>query len=368
MSYPIAPSPVHISSNRLEGLNSDLLVQVPGTSIDPTRTLIRDLGVGVVYTIETVNRTKRIGLAGTAIDQTRRHNPDADILIDAARYSGRSRTPASAGLSPDWVRFQREERKLPWALTDSGYCAAGDRDGLRTILTSAARLGSGVIATLPIAGTWLTDDASFLREQIDAFGVPVALIVEDKKDPFDQRGMVAGLVEVLHAQTPVLLLRSDTAALGALAHGAAGAAMGSSSAYRHLYPISSGSGPIPQVSFIVPALLGYFSTITFDNAHQVAPDLSAWVCDCRLCGGVDLAWINGDSDDAFEHSICAAAMLGEQLAPTETLSAAQLWSSLCQSAQTMHHEVFEATGGTWKGLKPSLQQWIDLTPQPVTIS
>ena len=97
LSYPIAPSPVHISSNRLEGLNSDLLVQVPGTSIDPTRALIRDLGVGVVYTIETVNRTQRLSLAGSAIDQTRRHNPDADILIDAARYSGRSRTPATAG-------------------------------------------------------------------------------------------------------------------------------------------------------------------------------------------------------------------------------------------------------------------------------
>lgn len=365
MSNPTAPSPVHITDRRLEGLSTDLLVQVPCTSSETTRSLIRDLGVGVVYTIDYPQRSRRIMAAGYAIDHTRRHNSAADILVDAALYSGSQRITASAPLSADWVRFQHE-RGNHWALTDSGYCAAGDRDGLRMLLRRADALGPRVIAALPIAGSWLRDDATYLREQIDAVGVPVALIVEDEADPFDQRGTVAGLVEVLRAQTPVLLLRSDTAALGALAHGAAGAAMGSSSAYRHLYPNLGGGGTAPT-SFIVPELLGYISQPVFDNAHRIAPDLEAWICGCSLCGGADLAWINGDRDTAFEHSIRTAAMLGEQLAPVGDASAAQLWTSMCQTAQTRHHEVIEATK-IWKGLKPSLQEWIDITPKLLTIS
>ncbi|WP_288338296.1 hypothetical protein [uncultured Gordonia sp.] len=365
MSNPTAPSPVHITNRRLEGLSTDLLVQVPCTSSETTRSLIRDLGVGVVYTIDYPQRRKRIAAAGYAIDHTRREIAAADILVDAALYSGSQRITASAPLSADWVRFQHQKGNH-WALTDSGYCAEGDRDGLRKLLAAAGALGSRVIAALPIAGAWLAKDATYLRERIDAAGVPVALIVEDAADPFDQPGMVAGLVEVLRAQTPVLLLRSDTAALGALAHGAAGAAMGSSSAYRHLYPNLGGGGTAPT-SFIVPELLGYISQIAFDNARRQAHELDAWICECSRCHGADLKWINGDRDAAFGHSICAAAMLGEQLAPTERDAAALLWTSMCQTAQAKHHEVLEATGD-WKGLKPSLQQWVDITPKPQAIS
>ena len=48
-----------------------------------------------------------------------------------------------------------------------------------------AFVGSSVIAALPIASWWLSHAADNLRTEINAHGIPVALMVEDTDDPFD---------------------------------------------------------------------------------------------------------------------------------------------------------------------------------------
>ncbi|WP_270486574.1 hypothetical protein [Gordonia jacobaea] len=359
-------APVQVGNHRLEGMATDLFVQVPTTLIEPTRTVIAAEGVGVVYTVPSQSRPRRSVVARAAVHQTRQVCPDAAILVDAGLYSGKSRKPASTPPSQDWVTVQRSAG-LEWALTDSGYLAAGDTAGLRRTLKAASAFGTKVIAALPIANKWLSHDADVLREAIDKFGIPVALMVEDTYDPFDRPHVVAGLVNVLSARTPVLLLRSDTAGLGALAYGAAGAALGSSSVYRHIFPAMNG-GRNPSVSFVLPELLAYASMGVFER-HFIKDEMhAAWRCDCTHCGGRDLTWLRTAADPeaaALSHSVAAVAMLGRGL--TDAIAhhtGPQAWTAMCTAAQLHNIEIEKLTDGKWSR-KHALDAWVQITPEPV---
>jgi hypothetical protein len=228
-----------------------------------------------------------------------------------------------------------------------------------------------VIVALPIAGSWLTDDASTVRARIDKYSVPVALMVEDDEDPFDQPGAVAGLIEVLRADTPVMLLRSDAAALGALAYGAAGSAVGTTSTYRHIFPLRDGGGGANHLSFLIPLLLGYFLNARFENAYRLDRTLAAWKCGCTYCVGLDLTWIASDAnprDAAFQHSVAALADIGQNLtaAAAAGQTASSAWTQMCLHAQLEHFAVAEATDGLWLP-KNSLGEWIKAAPSTVGV-
>lgn len=357
--------PIQVGQHRLEGMSTDLFVQVPTTLIDPTRALIAAEGVGAVYTVPWRSRPSRVAVATSAADQTLKRCPEASLLLDANLYSGKkNRKTADAAPTQDWITVQRRAG-LGWALTDSGYVAEGDTAGLVGTLEAAARFGERVIAALPIAGRWLTHDADVLRAAIDAHGLPAALMVEDTDDPFDRRSAVAGLGNVLGAETPVMLLRSDTA--GALAYGAAGAALGSSSRYRHIYPVREGGGGGASVSFIVPELLAYTSLTAFERHFIKDETHAAWYCDCSFCGGRTLTWIRTADDPesaAFSHSVAAVASLGRGMAAAiAAQSGPQAWTAMCESARERNIEIEKITGGDWVR-KRALSAWIDLKPEP----
>src|SRR5690349_18454301 len=69
-------------------------------------------------------RQDESGLLATAAFLLRQRGFDAALLLDAARYAGANRLPASAPFNPRWLRRQRE-LGLP-VLTDSGYVDSGD--------------------------------------------------------------------------------------------------------------------------------------------------------------------------------------------------------------------------------------------------
>jgi hypothetical protein len=365
----IAP-PCRISSRPLPGLKSDLFVQAQCHRVTAATELVHTHGVGVVYAIDPRRRPHAKPDSAGAIHYTRQHAPHADMLIDASWYTGKQRKFASSPPTWDWISFQRYH-KLPWALTDSGYVAAGDTVGLTTTLSAGAAMGPGVIVTLPLAGTWLTDDATTLKGKIEQYSTPVALMVEDEEDPFDQPGAVAGLIEVLAAESPVMLLRSDAAALGALAYGAAGAAVGTTSTYRHIYPLRDGGGGANNLSFLIPLLLGYFLNRRFENAYRLDNSLAAWRCGCTYCGGLDLTWIASSAephDAAFQHSVAAVADLGRDLTAAVAVghSAHAAWTQMCLHAQLEHFAVGEATDGLWAP-KKSLGEWIKAAPSTVGV-
>jgi len=134
---------------------------------------------------------------------------------------------------------------LPWALGYPGY--AGSLADVASVLGQGRSLPARTIVPLAIQHQLLRDDAATLLALVNDQDKPVALILEHESDPFGTAGVVAGLVHVLHrAPVPVLLLRTDTSALGAISHGAAVGAVGARSSLRHVFPIKDSSGGPPR--------------------------------------------------------------------------------------------------------------------------
>jgi hypothetical protein len=363
----------------LPGLTAGLFVHTvhrPKTGAPPAGlAAIRDLldqdGIGVIYTVPPTRN--RPAAATACVMQTRLRAPRADILLDAALYTGSARRKlARDGIDQSWLNHQHRDR-LVWALTDSGYVADGDLEGLRTILSQsrvaherAQARSQGVLATLPLAVGWLTERVDMLVAELNRASTPVALMLEHHHDPLGEPGAVDGLVTVLSADVPVAVLRCDTAVLGALAHGAAAVSVGDSSATRHIYPASTnpagGGGGHPPVSTLVPALLRYVHLDKIDAAITAAANLPVWTCRCRVCRGQRLDWISDSTQPAvyaFEHAVSALATTARALfADTGSPAWPVRWGDAVRDA-IAGHEAVARTGSaeTWR-TPASLRHWL----------
>jgi hypothetical protein len=259
------------------------------------------------------------------------------------------------------------------ALTDSGYVADGDLEGLRTILTQAGAAheraqarSQGVLAALPLAVGWLTEQADTLVTELNHASTPVALMLEHHHDPLGEPGAVDGLVAVLGAEVPVAVLRCDTSILGALAYGAAAVSVGDSTATRHIHPASTstgGGGGHPPVSTLVPALLRYAHLDKIDASIAAAANLPVWTCRCRVCRGQRLDWISDSTQPAvyaFEHAVSALAATARALfADIGPPAWPARWGDAVRDAVTGHDAVISRTGSAemWR-IPAGLRQWL----------
>ncbi|NTW39835.1 MAG: hypothetical protein HGA44_08075, partial [Cellulomonadaceae bacterium] len=269
------------------------------------------------------------------------------VLIDANRYAGTCRTIGASTLDLDWVDAQLRAG-LRYALTDSPYIPEGDTAALVGVLAQTRAMRRPVIAALPINYLWLKNHATQLREAINRGGVPVALMVEHKRDPMGGQAVVRGLVHVLGAEQPVLALRCDASAIPAVPYGASGGAIGTLSGLRHLYPLPTGTGgrpPNARISVWVPRLMAYISVEKVADLVQ-HPDIAHYfVCECTVCNGQTLDRITTDPQ-AYEHSIRALADFATRrigVAVTPELQRLA-FDSAVRIAQFAHLEIEERTG------------------------
>ncbi len=335
---------------RLDGLGVRLFVQALPVHQPWVLSLAGadDLGVGLgaVYTLR--GPTRR-----TMKDLIRRHAASglaiSDVLVDAGRYAGKRRGLASTPLDVDWVREQHR-LGIQWALTDSGYVAEGDLAGLRDVLGYAARLGPRVIAVLAVHKSWLTRRAAELRDAIDAAAIPVALMVEDDDDPFDTPTAVRGLIHVVSSEIPVLSLRNDISAIGAVAFGAEAGAVGVTTSLRHFYPIREGGGGpgrgLPAA--VVPQALAYRQLDRIADAYRGDPGQVYWRCPCSQCMGYTLNWLTGEQD-AFIHSYLSLSIVAAHvLASPDPEDQKTSWIETCKFAQSINLEIEGESGAQWE--------------------
>lgn len=278
---------------------------------------------------------------------------DRPILCDAERYKGRNRYLAEAAFDQEWIASQR--RLQGPVLTDSGYVEEGDVTGLRSILERTRRLGDDAIACLPLHLSWLknSDDVEKLCAEIVAHNVPVALVLEHRNDPLGVQGALRNLLKLLKLGTPIMLLRSDVSALGALCFGALCAAVGTMPALRHLYPVASGGGGGGErpVSILVPHCISYVTTDKVAGAIPLTPDQAHhWVCECDTCYGRQLDhFVTIDDYDArveaaFCHSFQWLLDIRDELFEPRLTAAARRnsWIERCKSAAFYHEELAKA--------------------------
>lgn len=337
---------MNMVGDTLGELSGQLLVQCrPGQAKNAAR-VASVHGAGLVLT----GRMPR-----PTVEALRAHGFTGPILCDANRYSGRRRTMAAVGIRKAWTAEQHDLGLV--ALTDSGYLAAHDWRGLRRILADAARQPGPVVATLPLSARWFEHSVDGLAEEIEDHGVPVAVAIEHAKDPFGARYVLRGFLRLLSVSVPVMLLRSDVSALGALAHGTHAAAVGTTTRLRRIPP-RTGRGAVgfPSLRAFVPPLLGHHP---LDSMSRLAP---YWRCDCRECDGrtlTDLANSAHPEVSVFRHSLSAQLTLWSSLRAEE--SAAEAWLAHCGQALSVHRQL-ATTLPTWYP-PANLHSWSQLPHQ-----
>lgn len=330
-------------------LHGQLLVQCqPGQAKNAARVATAH-NTGLVLT----GRTPR-----PVVRALREHGFTGPILCDANRYSGRRRSTAISGPHAAWTAEQHDLGLV--ALTDSGYLAEHDWVGLRRILSTAARQPGQVIPMLPLAANWFEHSVDGLVAELNDFGLPTAIAIEHSKDPFSVRYLIRGFLSLLAADVPIMLLRADISAIAASFHGAHTAAIGTTSALRHVYPRGGpGSPRLPSISAFVPRLLDYRPLPTI--ATQTPP---GWSCDCPECAGRPLATLARSprpEASAFRHSLSAQLTLFDRLRQRPAPIAA--WHELCATALAEHRRLAE-TLPDWHA-PTNLRAWYQLTRDAV---
>ncbi|QIS23818.1 hypothetical protein [Nocardia terpenica] len=349
------------NSDQLPNFGPPFMAHAPASSAPTLAPLTRTHDVGAVLT------TCDEATAKEAIRRIRRANPAAAILLDASRYSGKSRGIGASCITADWINMQVRVG-LRWALTDSGYIPAGDLTALHAVLAWGAEL-TQVVTALPLAIRWLTVDRDALIAELTAAGKPVALMLESEGDPLATKEAVTGLIAILRCPVPVLMLRSDTSVLGALAHGAAAVSVGTKSGLRHIYPITDDDDafiPPPSPSAYVPALKSYKRLTTIEDGITRNPNLDVWKCNCSVCQGRSLAWIVFHPDPetaAFEHSLAAQSDVAKTILAHPPGTRGSEWKTMCAVAQVNHDQIVKKNGKTWEPAD-ALSAWVSSTPHP----
>lgn len=325
-----------------------------------TEMVTGDPGCGVVLT-ETNPLTAR-----QRVRHLQQQVPAGRILLDSGACAGTNRKWARAQFSPNWISLQRDLGL--WVLPDAGYVDEGDIEGLRSILRRAGELGPDVIAPLGLHKSWFERiGLPTLIEAVGEANVPVALMLEHKKDPFSVAVTLRGALQLIReSPQPVIFLRCDLSSIGLLCHGAHAAAVGTTTGLRHIYPLPTkkSSPPPPKVSAVVRECLSYVSLEKIVAAVQAEPDNQMWVCGCRSCNGetIDQIYMRGDRETAaFIHSIemlreLRAGLMVDPSPVTRTAS----WASQCDDA-LFRAEEMTAIDPSWPSPR-MLAHWTAVHP------
>jgi hypothetical protein len=188
------------------------------------------------------------------------------VLIDPAVYALQARAePETLFDYDDWLMRQKAAG-VPLILTDSPRIRNKDQSALRKALARWDLIDEPTLVVLPIEPWWLREGLPGLIEEVRAAGRPVAVVLLHRYNGLDIKGAVTGLLTFISAvkPLPVVLLRSDISAVGAVAHQAFAGFVGWSANSRH--------GPLPMrrpegdderdesPSVLVPSLNDYVKT------------------------------------------------------------------------------------------------------------
>lgn len=210
-------------------------------------------------------------------------------------------------------------------------------DRCSRFLALAAREVPGLerMALIPVDYRWLRHVPSrrLLAGAIADLDGTVGLMVAHRDDPFASVEVIAGLVELIQAHPSLALLRSDHAALGALALGATGGSIGLTTGSRHLVPPGSrgfANNDDKTARLLVPSVWGFWMGSRFDTA----PDLPLYRCNCRVCGGRSLLRFQDErlAPEADRHTVTCWAHVAAQLAARTSSQRQDYWFDLCQTA------------------------------------
>jgi hypothetical protein len=215
------------------------------------------------------------------------------VLIDPAAYALQAKTETVPLFDYDEWLIRQRAAGVPLILTDTPRIRNNDISELQKALARWDTIDEPTLVVLPLEPWWLREGLPCLIKEVRLAGRPVALVLLHRYNGLDISRAVAGLLEFISAvkPLPVVLLRSDISAIGAVAHQAFAGFVGWSANSRH--------GPLPMrrpegdderddsPSVFVPALNDYLKTSKLPVFARIRR-LAVLRCDDRVCRGDSL--------------------------------------------------------------------------------
>ncbi len=270
----------------------------------------------------------------------------------------------------EWLERQRQAQ-VPIILTDSLRIRKHDRKALRLALERWRSI-SATLVVLPIEPWWLKEGLPCLIDEVKVVQRPVALVVLHHYNGLDEAGTVAGLVAFMSAVDglPVVLLRCDVSAVGAVAYGGFAGFVGLSAANRH--------GPMPRrkpkkddedddpdqsPSVFVPALHDYVKASKLPSISR-DEDSGILACHDRVCGGASLLRLSRLSEvdlatarvQAYRHNMASHERVAQFV--FSSAEPRDAWWDLCKSGADMTASLVER--GVSLSASRWLRQWLGL--------
>ncbi|WP_405954853.1 hypothetical protein [Streptomyces phaeochromogenes] len=286
-------------------------------------------------------RTGGLVLTGAAAPsrcrEVRNALPETVVVMDHGSYTQQVATtdaPFGVKTSYSWHELDlaglnevldgQRDNKASYAVTPTYFIPAdqaGDTSVLKAVVRQANLLHrQDTVVLLPCSWRWLRRSSlPHLIEQIRACRHPVALIMQADGDPLERAEAPEGLRQLCRSCPRLVLWRTDLAGFDAMAHGAAGAAVGASAVLRHGVaprPDNGGGGFKPFPVVLVRRLLRYHRVATLEDwfAH-----IDPWTCDCTVCKGAALTRFTDREADvvaALQHTVCELYGLHAELDAT----------------------------------------------------
>jgi hypothetical protein len=312
------------------------------------------------------------GNAGSRVAGTL--GPESMVVLDAERYTSDRGSTATAQLFPESVQ---ESVQTQAALGVACYLAPSrfpiDRTPrtLRSLLATGREFvdavhehDPGMPAFVPIVVRF--DELADRRwiEPVVESGVPIATVFAGHGDPLATADQLQGAIELVRCARSAMVLRCDMAAAGFMSIGAVTAAIGASSAVRHLWlPSRSRNQKSPSRSVFVPSANSWMKTRFVEQA-AADPELDAvFGCSCDVCGlrgdvrNLVLPGVSAEIQD--RHSVAASVAAARSvLAAASPLAE---WRSVCEAASETYSTI-ERFGISGPTRPAAIQAWLSVLP------
>lgn len=275
---------------------------------------------------------------------------DGVLLLDPAEYASGPEQPGDAALfaaQPNWVAEQ-QRASVSALLTPCRVIPVGHGRELGRFINEgnrlAARADLPTMTVLALPRSWLLPP--HLDELLRAVGKshsPLALALGDSNDPLGTEAAIHGLLQILAAAPSSGLIRTDIAALGALAHGALFGAIGLGTTHRHFVPPSKRAGGNRQdrsVRLFVRSLLSFKTAAHL--ASVAGRDRSGTLnCPCDECDGKSLERFEDDRlrPLARIHDVLSWGALADHILSFKASSRKGAWRQLCHEALEAHERL-----------------------------
>jgi hypothetical protein len=189
-------------------------------------------------------------------------------------------------------------------------------------------------------------------------------VLAHRFDPLSSGSAVRGLLALLRTRSDIALLRTDHSGIGAVAHGAVFATVGTHTICRHLYPPNARNGHTTRADedltprVFVPRLLSWRKGSVLGPIRR---DFGIFDCHFLMCDGRSLRRFRQEADSAVErdarlHSLYACRDLMAEVLGEPAVARGAAWARLC-AATLNAYQALRRDAGVLLKPAPALRAW-----------